>query len=224
MTQILSSRRILLSRFSVGVCAGLCAMALPQWAFAAPDPVSFFRAVDADHGKSVAEQLRDGMDPNALDEKGQVALYRAMRSESYLSAQALLDHPQIKVDAANAVGETPLMMAALRGSAAWCQRLIDKGAKVNREGWTPLHYAASGPSTEALQLLLERGADPEALSPNKTTPLMMAARFGSEDHIKALLKRGALLTPRNERDMTAADFARSAGRESLAAQLEVRPR
>jgi len=37
------------------------------------------------------------------------------------------------------------MMAALRGSLEWTQRLIERGAAINRDGWTPLHYAASGP-------------------------------------------------------------------------------
>ncbi len=54
-----------------------------------------------------------------------------------------------------------------------------------------LHYAATGPSTELLALLLDRGADINALAPNRNTPLMMAARYGPEDSVKLLVQRGA---------------------------------
>jgi ankyrin repeat protein len=76
----------------------------------------------------------------------------------------------VDIDAANANGETPLMMAAMRGQVAWVQRLLERGAKVNREGWTPLHYAAAGPSVPVIELLLTRGAAIDARSPNGTTP------------------------------------------------------
>ncbi len=65
-----------------------------------------------------------GFDPNTPDEKGQVGLYLALREGSLKVAEVLLQHPQLKVDAANAAGETPLMMAALRGNVEWTQRLL----------------------------------------------------------------------------------------------------
>jgi len=184
----------------------------------------FFRAIEVDNASTVSQLLQRGFDPNAPDEKGQRALFLAMRAQSYKVAQALLVHPDIKVDLANDAGETALMMAALRGSAEWCQRLIDRGASVNRTGWTPLHYAASGPGAAAVKLLLDRGALVDAPSPNGSTALMMAARYGSEDAVDVLLGRSADARLRNERNMNAADFARSAGRESLATRLEQRAR
>lgn len=91
---------------------------------------------------------------------------------------------------------------------------------VNRPGWTALHYAASGPEPKMLVLLLERGAMLEAESPNRTTALMMAARYGDEDSALLLLSRGASASARNERGLSAADFARLAGRKGLADKLD----
>jgi ankyrin repeat protein len=118
----------------------------------------------------------------------------------------------LKVDASNAKGETPLMMAALKGQVDLARKLIERGAKVRKSGWTPAHYAASGPSAELLALLLDRGADIDARAPDGNTPLMQAARFGTEDSIKLLVQRGADKNLRNERSQSAADLARNADR------------
>ena len=181
--------------------------------------VDFFRAVNVDNELTVKELLQRGFDPNSPDEKGQSGLYLAMRDGSPKVAAVLLADPRTRVDAANAAGETALMMAALRNRQDWVQRLLDKGAAVNREGWTPLHYAATGAEPAVLELLLGRGAKLEAASPNGTTPLMMAARYGTEPSVQWLLEHGASLDARNVQGLGVADFARLGGRDHLAARL-----
>ncbi len=188
----------------------------------AGDAEDLFKAAEIDAPQMLKQALQRGADPNQTDPNGQVALFVALRSESLQAAEALLAHPGIQIDAANANGETPLMMAALRGQIAWVRRLLDRGAKVNREGWTPLHYAAAGPSVPVIELLLARGAALDARSPNGTTPLMMAARYGTIDAADLLLAKGADPALRNERELQAQDFAAAAGREELASRL--RPR
>ncbi len=181
---------------------------------------AFFRAVNVDDAGTVAELLARGFDPNAPDENGQVGLYLALRSDSPKVVQTLLVHRELKVDAVNPADETPLMMAALRGQLEWTQRLLERGGQINRPGWTPLHYAASGPEPKVVALLLDRGARIEAHSPNRTTPLMMAARYGAHDSALLLLSRGADPRARNDAGLNAADFARAAGRDALATQLQ----
>jgi uncharacterized protein len=180
----------------------------------------FFRAINVDNAGTVQALLERGFDPNTLSEKGQWPLYLAMREGAPRVAALLLAHPAIRVDAANAAGETALMMAALRGETEWAARLLERGAALQREGWTPLHYAASGPGTAVVALLLDRGAQIEAPSPNRSTALMMAARYGPETTVDLLLARGASLQARNDAGLNAADFARLGGRESLAARLQ----
>ena len=182
----------------------------------------FFKAVEVDAANVVSGLLAQGFDPNMRDEQGQVGLYLALRAESPKVAALLLAHPKTELDAANANGETPVMMAALRGQLEITRQLLDRGARVNREGWAPLHYAASGSGVEVVSLLLARGAQIDAESPNGTTPLMMAARYGAIDAADLLLQRGADPKRRNQRGMTAADFAQGAGREALATRLQPR--
>jgi ankyrin repeat protein len=70
-------------------------------------------------------------------------------------------------------------------------------------------------------LLLERGALVEALSPNRSTPLMMASRYGPEEAVDLLLARGANLRARNDAGLGPVEFAELAGREALATRLKV---
>lgn len=180
----------------------------------------FFRAVELDDARTVSRLLQRGFDPNTLDPQGQVGLFLALRGGSEQVVQVLLAHPDLKVDAANTSEETPLMMAALRGALEPARRLLERGARVERPGWTPLHYAASGPDLAMVRLLLDRGAPIDARSPNGTTPLMMAARYGTEEAAALLLERGADASLRNQLELGAGDFARAVGREALARRLD----
>ena len=180
----------------------------------------FFIAIRNDHTGKVGALLQRGFDPNARSEEGQLGLVLAMQEGSLKTADVLLSHPAIQIDALNQAGESALMMAALKGEMAGLRTLLARGAKVNQPGWSALHYAASGTdASEAVRLLLEKGADVNAVSPNGSTPLMMAAQYGSEDSVKLLLAGGADPKRRNQRDLKASDFARLAGRDKLATAL-----
>lgn len=180
----------------------------------------FFKALELDDSATVGRLLLRGFDPNAVDRSGQVAIVSALVGESPRVFEMLLSHPEVRIDAANAVGETPLMFAALRGNLPAMQRLLDRGAQVNRSGWSPLHYAASGPEPKAVELLLDKGAEIDSRAPNGNTPLMMAARYGAQDSATLLLARGADPRLRNAAGASAADLARVAERDRLADRLE----
>lgn len=180
----------------------------------------FFQAIGVDNESGLRQLLARGLDPNTLDPKGQNGLFLALRDGSRKSFELLLEQPQVRIDAANEVGETPLMMAALRANVEAMRALIARGAQINRPGWTPLHYAASSPSVLPVRMLVEQGAQIDARAPNGNTPLMLAARYGSEESVTLLLQRGADRSLRNERNHDAADYARLDGREALARRLE----
>ena len=187
------------------------------------DPINdYFQAIDEDNGALVKKLLDDGFDPNTPDKDGQVGLYLALRAGSPAAVSVLLRSPKLDIEAVNKAGETPLMMAALRGNLEGARELIGRGARINRAGWSPLHYAATGPSAELVELLIDRGAVINARSPNGTTPLMMAARYGNPASVELLLARQADKTLINQHAMDAADFAKEAGRTELAARLRAR--
>lgn len=180
----------------------------------------FFIAAKNDNVGTLNSLLRQGFDPNTRDPQGQTGLMVAIKQQSPKAARALIELPGVEIDALNNAGESALMLAALRGDVPLTQRLLDRGARINQPGWSALHYAATGPDPKTVQLLLDRGADINAGSPNLSTPLMMAAQYGSEDSVKLLLQRGADAKRRNQRDLSAADFAGLAQRDGLVKLLE----
>ena len=179
----------------------------------------FFTAIRRDHGNTIETVLRGGFDPNSVDEQGNPGLVLALRIGSYEAAAALLDSPRLDPDAANPLGETALMLACLRGQQSMAERLIKRGASVNRDGWTPLHYAASGEDPNIVAWLLDRGANVDATAANGNTPLMMAAQYGASASVEVLLAKGADVNRLNRSNLSAADMATQSGRDSLAAML-----
>lgn len=176
----------------------------------------FFTAVKRDDANAVRTLLARGFDPDTPDPKGLSGLYLALREPSPKVAAALIDWPKTNVEIRTRDDESPLMMAALKGYLELARRLIDRGADVNKTGWTPLHYASTGGHLAIMELLLEHHAYIDAESPNGTTPLMMAAQYGSIEAIKLLLEAGADPRLKNQLGLNAIDFAHRVNRAEAA--------
>ena len=189
---------------------GFLALVQLAWAGAYDD---FFKAVQLDQARTVQALLRRGFDPNTVSPEGIPALIKALQEQSYQVAHVLVDDPQTRVDARSSRDESALMLAALRGQEALVVKLVSRGASVNKAGWTPLHYAATGGHARVCAFLIGAHADVNAESPNGTTPLMMAAMYGNSATVKLLLESGAEAYPRNDQGLSAEDFAAKAGRE-----------
>jgi hypothetical protein len=192
---------------------GLCVLGFSACAGAYDD---FFKALEFDNAKEVQRLLARGMDSNTPNEQGVPALMVATSLGAHQSAMLLAKHPQTQVNVVNSVDETPLMMAALNNQFDLAQVLIERGAEVNRKGWTPLHYAATKGHIAMMRLLLDSSAYIDAESPNGTTSLMMAAFYGTPLSVKLLLEEGADPTPRNQSHVNALDLALRAQRQQSA--------
>ncbi len=189
----------------------------------------FFTAIKRDNAGAVQSLLSRGFDPNTLNPQGVHGLLLAVQEPSPKVADVLLRWPGTNVEARTAKGESPLMLASLRGHLDLVRKLITRGADVNKTGWAPLHYAATSGHVEIMELLLENHAYIDAESPNGTTPLMMAALYGTPASVKLLLDSGADAALRNQLGMTAIDFANKANRRDsaeliAAARRSVQPR
>ena len=97
----------------------------------------------------------------------------------------------------------PLHAAAFRGDLRQLRRSLTPGVDINaRDSWgrTPLHYAASLVSPNMTDLLLSKGADPNAVdAPTSATPLHTAAFYGRIGSAKSLLNHGARVNARHRR-------------------------
>ena len=176
----------------------------------------FFIAIKQDNPGPIKALLNRGFDPNTVSPQGLPGLYLALRDGSLKVANTLIDWPKTNVEIRTANDESPLMIAALKGHLDLVKKLLDRGADVNKTGWAPLHYAATGGHLAIMTLLLDQNAYIDAESPNGTTPLMMAAHYGTPEAVKLLLQAGADPSLKNQLGLTAIDFANRASREDSA--------
>lgn len=210
-------RRTALAALTLAACGAFISRPADAGAFE-----DFFIAIQRDDGNAITTLLRRGFDPNTRDSNGQVGLTVALQAGSLKAFAALMGARQLNVEARNAQDESPLMMAALKGNVDAVKALLARDADVNKTGWAPLHYAASAGSpqhTQIISLLLEQHAYIDAASPNGTTPLMMAAHYGSTQAVQLLLNEGADPTLKNQQGLTATDFAMRVGRTEAAEKI-----
>lgn len=178
----------------------------------------FFVAIKRDDTDTIRALLQRGFDPNTRNPDGAHGLALAIREPSPKVAALLIDLRQIDPEARNQHDESLLMLASLEGHLRLCEQLIAKGADVNKPGWTPLHYASTRGQVEIINLLLEHHAYIDSASPNGSTPLMMAALYGTPTAVKVLLEAGADPLLKNDQGLTAIDFA-NRGHRTESAQV-----
>ncbi len=169
----------------------------------------FFQALERDDSPTVENLLRRGFDPNTPGPNNASPLLNAIRHSAVKAAVVLAAWPATRVDERNADDETPLMLAAFNNFMPVAHLLIERKADVNKTGWTPLHYAATKGHIEMIRYLLQHHADMDALSPNGTTPLMMAAHYGNPMATLLLLQQGADPRIKNQLGLSAIDFAQN---------------
>jgi polar amino acid transport system substrate-binding protein len=189
------------------ICITLLTTGILQPAAAAPAD-DYFLAIKNDNDGAVVTILFRGFDANTLDSEGRHGLHLAMMEGSFKVAKTLLDLSGTQVDTRSKQDETPLMIAALKGHTTFAKRMIARGADVNKTGWTPLHYAATSGQLEMIKLLIDEHAYIDTESPNQSTPLMLAAMYGTEAAVKLLLQEGADPSIKNQLGLNAADLAR----------------
>ncbi len=180
----------------------------------------FFKAIELDQAEVVTALLQRGFDPDSPSPQGQPALMLAMQKSSRKVVGVLMDWKTTNLSIHNPQMETPLMLAAITNQLDWVQKLIERGADVNQKGWTPLHYAATKGNIDIMRLLIENHAYLDAESPNGTTPLMMAAHYGTPLATKLLLEEGADPRLQNQLGLTALAFAKQAKKDESAQYIE----
>ena len=157
--------------------------------------------------------------PNVVDENGNSLLILAVRDGHIEAATAVLRF-RPKLDHRNRVGDTALMIVASQGNMKLLDLLLSNGAKTNpvvgENVWTALHYAALEGKLPAVERLLTAKANINALTPNRSDALMLAARNGHTDIVRRLLQTSIDLDRRNDREMTAEAWARSKGNTRIA--------
>ena len=130
------------------------------------------------------------------------------------------------VNAKDAEGSTPLLVAAKKGHTEAASMLIGTGFDVKEmvngrdaDGNSALHWAARKGHADVAAQLLEAGADVDARNKEQSTPLHWAARKDNAAVIERLLLAAASAGLRNKWGATALDQAQSVGAKHALALL-----
>ena len=189
--------------------------------------------------------LRAGGNPNAANDYGVVPLMLACLNRSGSMVEKLLA-ANANPNAAKVTGETVLMTCARTGSVEGVRALLSRGADPNaseaKGGQTALMWALAAKHTGVAGLLVERGANVNARSKERSglevavrynaggvadqlpyrepkggfTPLLFAAQQGDIDSVRMLLAAGADLEYAAPDDGTALLVASASGQEAAA--------
>ncbi|MFA7664745.1 MAG: ankyrin repeat domain-containing protein, partial [Burkholderiaceae bacterium] len=172
---------------------------------------AFWNAVRLDDVKALQTEMLRGASANARHPEYGPAIVTAARERSPKVVAYLAELRGTRIDAPNRHDETALMLVSLQGDLATARLLVARGAEINRQGWTPLHYAASGGHPTVVEFLLEAHAYIDAQSANGTTPLMMAARHKHTTVVRLLIEAGADPSLENDAGYDAARYMAAHG-------------
>lgn len=163
---------------------------------------------------NVLKLLDTGASANAYTKDGDRAIFHAVKSGSREITKLLLERgadPNVSFE--DATG-SPLDFAAAGGDPEMVSLLISGKAKVNykmRGAQTALHTACMQKESEQvaaiITILLQNGADANAVTHMGITPLMNAVEADNTSAVKILLQRGADPRIRNIKGKTALDLA-----------------
>ncbi len=159
------------------------------------------------HLKAMMTLLDRGAIRRAPDRRGMTPLHVAANSGRRAATALLLDQ-DVDVDVRTREFVPPkgtprysLTTSTIFGWAGW-----HIGGKVEK-GQTPLHRAAFWGFSEVVELLLDRGADVNAVDARLQTPLHLAVARGGKHSAKILYARGADLALRDDQGRTPTERA-----------------
>jgi len=145
-----------------------------------------------------------------VEETGRTALHVAVIKNRGKIVQLLL-HQKADPDTVDAHSQTAMHLAA-QFAPSLCHMLVSAGARVDtkelfQNGQTALHMLATHNYTEALEFLIEKGANVNSQTVDGVTPLHKAVGQSSVDAVKLLLKGKANPTIKNEDGLTPLSLA-----------------
>lgn len=144
--------------------------------------------------ENVETLIKHGAEVNVLNDYGASPLHRACTLNHLEMINVLLSHGA-DLNLKNDENSTPIMESAKFGYEKGVELLLKEGAKTdiqeNKWGFTALHYCVVGGNVNAVENLLEAGANINIPDNNGKTPYYYAVKYGHRKIIELLRNNGA---------------------------------
>jgi hypothetical protein len=136
-------------------------------------------------------------------------VFEIARKGTVTELGALLKVNPKEVNAVNADGYSPLILACYRSNNEVAKMLIDNGADINYQSGlgTPLMSCAVKGNNEIAKILIERKANIDAKDANGITAILYATMFKNHELATLLVKANANLDAKDNRGNTPLDYA-----------------
>lgn len=159
----------------------------------------FFRALNEGNAARCEELISQGVHVDTLGYDQRTGLHLASLNGNFDVAAALIK-AGAKIDAQDKGGNTPLHLAAYKDRGEMCALLAAHGANLNitdksMEGGTPLHVAISQGANQAIDELVNAGADVNSLDAQGIRPLDRLYHPLRLDTLQRIIDAGAILRP-----------------------------
>ena len=139
--------------------------------------------------------LNAGADPNIADGKGATCIYHAVGEGCSKDVLETIVNHGADVNAKNKFNRTALLIACVKGNKDAINILLNAGADPNVTDYMGAacihHVVGEGCSKDVLEIVVNHGADIDAINKTNATALMLACEKGKKDAIDVLLNAGA---------------------------------
>lgn len=144
-------------------------------------------------------------------------IFNVARTGSVSDARILLGSDPKLVNAANAEGYSPLILACYRANNEVAKYFLENGANIDALSGmgTALMASVVKGNEEMVRYLLEKKANPNLSDPNGTTALLYAVMFKKHNLASLLMKAGANPDHKDNRGQSAIDYAIVANDDKL---------
>jgi len=172
-------------------------------------------AAEQNNTSVIKELLKNGakIDETNSGKWSATPLYWSLFTCKFEAAELLLNKGA-NANSADSFGLAPLHLAVCCKDVdlSFIENFIQKGADINygsaSDGLTSLHHAISCGADDVARLLIEKGANVNALAEDGTSPLILAAKKDSVFIAKFLLEKGADVDWRDFKKKNAMSYAK----------------
>uniref|UniRef100_A0A8D0DXP8 Uncharacterized protein n=1 Tax=Salvator merianae TaxID=96440 RepID=A0A8D0DXP8_SALMN len=186
------------------------------------------RAAERGHDNTVKMLLRAGANMYSLDQEAKSPLHLASQSyhtqvlKSILKEEARQhrnQHNFLHMAALRDSRQTALSYAVSKGFEKTVKVLLEAGAPVDSSTLDMAFNTIEKDLHGIVAVLIERGADVNALNEMQYTPLLVACEMGKTESAKVLIEKGASLNRKSSNSNSALHLAVQAGAASIAKML-----